>query len=900
MSPAPGSEPLPSEATGTIPRKRRAARGGTADSSVSFESLRAQGVKLSQALSGKTWTDYNLHDPGVTILEQLCYALTDLVYRADFPVADHLQAPGLDGIDFAGLSLHPPDAAFPCRATSAADYRRVLLDQVPGLDDARLCARPPGSATGVTLSPLRGVYRLQLKLSQGQVTGDDLRVAEARAAYRANRNLCEDIGAQVDLIKDDWCDLRLDVELTGPRSAVDVLADIYARCARHLAQGLVFHSLGELLAAGQTLEQIHTGPVTAQGFAQDSGEPPEEMLFVSDLVALAKGVDGVHEVHGLALRPDGDDTARSSALRWRDADSALRLRVPGVTPDVREADAVRDLLQREVRLRRRGSLVTVSPSELANRLSDLYAASRTRARGHAAHQLAALPHGRHRDLRRYASVQNDFPAVYGLGHRGMTASATPREKAQALQLQTYLVLFEQVMAHSAAQIEHLRDLFSAGNAAGPSYWWQMLDSATVPGLDDIYLPAAGEGVTTAAEDVARAASAESVRAHVQAEVYERRDPHADRKSRAFDHLLALHGETYSQNSMRQFCDYHSPAELEAALLENKASFLQDIVRLTRDRAAGLDYAQPSWGEARGGTGLQRRVSHLLGFHHAHSRPLTQAVRKQKRKLHAAGADQSLGPADDPGETRATPPHLLPLNRNDMQADLEQMPFLRHPQLSEALLRCGLYRERYRLCGTPDDDADARPATGRQKMVLGPDERGRWWPLGEFESREAAARAADSLRRFLLHLNHESEGLHVVEHVLLRPVGDSPEHARLDGLPDDFHALRLTAVFPAWTARCAQANFQRLADETVRINCPAHVASGCLWLGFDAMLRFEGHYADWLQAKIDFCAAGSQSLDESRASAAIAQRLNRAACRVIECLRDVWHARSGPAPADAHA
>ncbi|MEM6726783.1 MAG: hypothetical protein AAF598_22285, partial [Bacteroidota bacterium] len=46
--------------------------------------LRAEGIRLAQQLSGKIWTDYNHHDPGVTLLEQLCYALTDLGYRTDF------------------------------------------------------------------------------------------------------------------------------------------------------------------------------------------------------------------------------------------------------------------------------------------------------------------------------------------------------------------------------------------------------------------------------------------------------------------------------------------------------------------------------------------------------------------------------------------------------------------------------------------------------------------------------------------------------------------------------------------------------------------------------------------------------------------------------------------------
>jgi len=867
------------ELPSTIPRKRRAARGGAADSELSFESLRSEGIRLSQALSGHSWTDYNLHDPGVTILELLCYALTDLVYRADFPVADHLQAPNADGIAYAGLSLHPPDEAFPCRATSAADYRRVLLDQVPGLDDATLAAGPPPDAAGVALGDHRGIYRLQLKLSQGVVSGQDTRVADARAAYRAHRTLCEDIAAQVNLIDDALCNLQLDVELTGPRDAADVLADIYARCARHLAQGLVFHTLGELLARGDTLERIYTGPVTGQGFAAEADGPAAELLFVSDLTALAKGVEGVSDVRRLSLQRDGD-SAHSSALRWRGDTWALRLRVPGLTADVRSPEAVAELLQRQVTLRRRGSRVAVSPTDLANRLADLYAASRTRRREAAASESPPMPLGRYRDMQRYFSLQNDFPAVYGLGKHGLPPSATAQEKAQARQLQTYLVLFEQVMAHSAAQIEHLRELFSAHGTRGPSYWWNMLGSSTVPGLDALYLPPGSTPLITALD-------ADTLRAQVQAEVYEARDPQAERKSRALDHLLALHGETYTQNSMRQFCDYLNPAELEAALLDNKAAFLKDIVTLNRERAAGLDYAKPSWNKPGSGTGLQRRVSHLLGFRHGYSRSLLQPFSQQRRALRAAGKDKPLGAVSGVGDTRALRPHQQRLTQEELRADLAAMQPLRSEALSEAVLRCGLYRDRYRLIGEPQDHAGTPPLQGPQRLVLGPDEAGRWWPLGHFASPEAAARAADSMRRFLLHLSLESEGLHVVEHVLLRPVGDSPGHDKLTDLPGDFYALRLTAVFPAWTARCAQPNFQRLADETVQINCPAHVAARCLWLGHEAMDTFEACYAEWLDAKAKFCKAAGSGLDESRVARGAADRLNSAACAVIECLRDVW-------------
>ena len=45
-----------------------------------YEKLHLEGIDHIQKLSGKQWTDYNFHDPGITILEQICYALTDLGY----------------------------------------------------------------------------------------------------------------------------------------------------------------------------------------------------------------------------------------------------------------------------------------------------------------------------------------------------------------------------------------------------------------------------------------------------------------------------------------------------------------------------------------------------------------------------------------------------------------------------------------------------------------------------------------------------------------------------------------------------------------------------------------------------------------------------------------------------
>ena len=51
-----------------------------------FGFLREQGIKYIEALGSNLWTDYNSHDPGITVLEVLSYAITDLGSRIALPM----------------------------------------------------------------------------------------------------------------------------------------------------------------------------------------------------------------------------------------------------------------------------------------------------------------------------------------------------------------------------------------------------------------------------------------------------------------------------------------------------------------------------------------------------------------------------------------------------------------------------------------------------------------------------------------------------------------------------------------------------------------------------------------------------------------------------------------------
>ena len=98
---------------------------------LNYADLREKAIGMIQQLAGDRWTDHNIHDPGITILEQLCYALTDLSYRTGFSIPD-LMAQG--GDDTWPESFFP-EAMLSSGPIRLEDWRKLLID-VEGVRDA--------------------------------------------------------------------------------------------------------------------------------------------------------------------------------------------------------------------------------------------------------------------------------------------------------------------------------------------------------------------------------------------------------------------------------------------------------------------------------------------------------------------------------------------------------------------------------------------------------------------------------------------------------------------------------------------------------------------------------------------------------------------------------------------
>ena len=104
--------------------------------SKNFDFLQQKGLEIIRQIAPATWTDHNLHDPGITLLETLCYAITEAGLQAgagsalDNKESEYAYMANL----LTGAQQTAPQDFFTCSQVlpsspiSLTDFQKVLLD----------------------------------------------------------------------------------------------------------------------------------------------------------------------------------------------------------------------------------------------------------------------------------------------------------------------------------------------------------------------------------------------------------------------------------------------------------------------------------------------------------------------------------------------------------------------------------------------------------------------------------------------------------------------------------------------------------------------------------------------------------------------------------------------------
>ena len=567
----------------------------TLEPGMDYNALRLEGIEELGRLSGKIWTDYNPHDPGVTILEQLCFLITDHSYRLSFDIED-LLTPESGTIDDTQDFFSAGEVLTNAPLTME-DYRRLVHD-VEGVRNVwgetvgypypalyfdrsmqELVFDPPEDGKQVFV---QGLYRIFLELEQG--ASDSVVKSAVQELLNRNRNLCEDF-ADINILENEEINIRGEFDLERGADQDAIFSRIHYELQRFIAPRVQFESLTDLLALGKDPANIFEGPKPQGGFISDeeiNRNLKKSEIRISDLIHVILDIPEVVTVRTLALsikeNPLGKD--------WKDWSLSLST---GRSPALKSPEDIFD--DGNFKFYKNRSVCPLSKTRIMEHDAALKAAEKPEPDEFTDLEIQL---GDYREPGHYLSVQEEFPDNYGIGSTGLPDSASALRKAQANQLRGYLALYDQLLANYGTQLSGARKLFAVKSNIETTYFGKNL-MGEIPEDDGAALLSPGYEAL--------------IKDDLTEEMIDK-----DRRSRLMDHMLARFGEEFTDHSLLQLSAREDNNENKKRMLENAAS-------LAHHRSVGYDYLSPEVWDTDNISGVKRRISALLGITNSNRRTL---------------------------------------------------------------------------------------------------------------------------------------------------------------------------------------------------------------------------------------------------------------------------------------
>lgn len=940
-----------------------------------YNYLITNGRAYIEELGHDLWTDYNEHDPGITILEALCYSITELGFRTSLPIRDLLV--GKDGtipqsqtfftakkiltqsalttddyrkilIDIDGVAnawlfpylnnLKDTTSNAPDEPIIYADYKndkltftpsadtkpislnglyRVLLDldddpqlgdlnngelNIPNpltasfnagdviltlvfpawADEAALWSASIGSLSAITpvvaatstagewsinitftITPntytLAGNITIGLQPSSSTVALADLQdffndtdfallvvtnylqkiqkaygiVTLASDTLYASRNLCEDF-ASVTTVKDTDISMCCDIDVSPDTDMAFVQASVFFAIEQYLNPPVGFYLLKEMVAKDYTMDEIFEGPRLTHGFI-DTQELDNAVLLkevhASEIIERIMAISGVLAVRNFRMTAY-DDTGTAipaeTGQQWCIPVGAWRKPVlaeqkskivfyKNQFPYLADSQEMQDILQwlKSVNAR----------NKLAKYEDDL-----------------PVPTATYFPIDSYTSIQYLFPVTYGIGNTGLPPNTTPDRLAQARQLKAYLMFYDQLLADFFSQLRNAGELFSTDSIV-QTYYGQFVngfkDSASIynnnnGGLQNVL------------------SNQDSTSAAYWQQLYESDDTFTTRRNKFLDHLMSRFAESFNNYVFLMYSlDYDTQQETSidpTDVIKSKIEFLQDYPVISYQRAKAYNYlplknnntaidTTQLW-DTDNVSGLEKKLCLLGGFKNPGG-GIESFYRRFLSYLSNAvivpnGAQFQYSFTTN-GNTLTsitlynTAPDALAASSSDLLPNALS-------ELGYSITKSG---SKWSL-SVYDDEGD-------QLAVCTP----------LFTTKTAAVAAMNA---FIAYFNNEAdhEGLHLVEHILLRPRSTSFQLAPVcleKGCDfcdhEDPYSFHITIVMPYWPAHFQNMAFREYFENIARTEAPAHCTVKVCWINDASMQAFETAYQQWIDALANY-------------------------------------------------
>jgi hypothetical protein len=700
----------------------------------SFENLYSQGLEMLQQLSGDIWTDYNLHDPGVTILEQLCFALTDIIYRSDTSVSQ-LLVRETGRVDFARQGLFGASKILSSGPVIPKDYEAIFFDKIPELENIFL----DGERSDF------GQYRCIPGLSDDNKDDLQQRLAEL---YHSNRPLCQKPPVEFREADTNKVEVAGTILIENGFSPEIVLAEIFLLIQDVISPKPSFTSYDDFLAGTDSLDSVLEGPYAIKGRLNQSSKG---VLLSSAVVKQILYIEGIKDVVQLKLL--SNDKPLETVLDC--FDEAFELCVP-LTNEVLQLQLVQN-----------NKIVTVQIKQLLENIEKFRVRRRQKNLGLAMHddifpntQMDYWP------LNENYPVFDQLPSNYRrIAYENVSANNS-RGQVERKQINAYLMLFEQFIVNSFANLHQLKTLISVDDF-NSSYFFQPLEYSESRRL---YLHQDNDALDYQLKSII----AED-------------DNYLDRRNRILDYLLGLYAESFPDQEFLRIDNSGNTETVLTDIVRAKIKLLKHIPVIGFRRSLGQDFSKTVADTASAASrmsGVQLKSSLMLGIWNICQSSLLDVFHQldisltSQQNFDAIEPDQQLTPPRKLNQIILA--HSESVFDSSFVAKDVDLNFAQIKSLWQAL--CGAEFLQDKVLGLDfiamADKADCYRILELEQrsmfLLIFKAFENQWFSLGQFPNRTECLSIAERIRQFLFSI-HQSNAVDTLSQILEMDVTITPRH-----------------------------------------------------------------------------------------------------------------------------
>ncbi|TDO68907.1 hypothetical protein EV143_11617 [Flavobacterium chryseum] len=839
----------------TIPKK------SATEDDLDFFYLRKKGIEYIESFGSKFWTDFNEHDPGITMLEMLCYAISDLGMRLNLPIENILESN--DSTKGIPKQFFKASDVLSSSPVTQNDYRKLFID----IEGVRNCWLAKHEKTVYVdckkdklsydikdyenLSDnlrksfgLNGLYDLYVDFESSKPAEIEIVKEKIRKQYHANRNLCEDL-VDIKKVVDYPIKICADIEVDTEADEELVHANVITALENYLSTTVNFYSLKQMIDKGYSTLEIFDGPSLENGFIDTKELLTADLrneVRLSDIMRIIMSVPDVLLIKDISLGNCGGDDLEN---KWLICLSEYQKPV---------------VCAKSVFNYNKGLLpLNINQAQVKIYLDAIKAEKDKATTNASQNKELEIPNGEYLNTDIYTTIQNDFPETYGIGEVGLPSRASIERKSKAKQLKGYLLFFDQILGSYFKQLGKVSELLSVSGNLSRTLFTQVVQD--IEGANDIvdkYEDYDDETIT--------------------ALLFDQQDNYIERRNKILDHLLSRFAENFSEYVFVNKTIYGNTTD--QVVLRDKENFLKDYKVVSKERGNAFDYyKQPIanlW-NTNNVSGAEKRISRLIGIKDYSRRNLSNSFVQMynfidtdnqsvyRWRIVDTHNEIVLSSTAEYFDTSAA--------NKELYFAVLQIIQTREYKIKEAF-KNGIITDLSIIDNILIQKSDA----GKYSYdIINPAIKDKKNPNRIIARRFEYYTNLPDLEKSILELiqfmkeDFTEEGMFLIEHMMLRPdvnlttvnpdtfmpiCADECDNCE----PIDPYSYRVSVVLPGYTLRFANTDFRNYIEKIIKEELPAHVLAKICWIGYrekdvkdpaeNQLVQFEKTYKDYLFAKTD--------------------------------------------------